>query len=297
MNPYDRLKVKYRNWVHPWVEPNLPEGGLRGDAETKAIADLLGREYKDRVEEYKRILLNLEPDSPYREELTPQEIHNRATFATEGKLELQSNAAEIGWHRLQSIIEHSPNEVEVILMAIREVARGNLAIAWEESAVVGAAETPYSRARFSLMLLAFEDDWQPRGALEQAMLQMLVQYYIKHNHWLEIATNAESLTQFISTSRERKDEHWQGPRLKPAELVERATNYAEKYNRLFMRTLRQMRDLRRYPMVVNNFGGQVNVAADGGQQTNVVKKTKKGGKGRQKASPPARSPLRAVGQK
>jgi hypothetical protein len=39
-----------------------------------------------------------------------------------------------------------------------------------------------------------------------------------------------------------------------------------------MRTLRQMRDLRRYapPVIVNN-GGQVNVAANGGQQVNVAK--------------------------
>jgi len=269
MNPYDKLEVKIRKWVHSWVEPNLPEDGLRDSAETKAIADLLGREYKDRVEYYKRLLLKLEPDSPYREELTHEEIHNRATFATEGKLELQSNANEIGWHRLQSIIEHNPTEVEAILMAIREVARGYLAIAWEECAAVGAAETPYSRERFSLMLLAFEADWQPRGALEQAMLQMLVQYYIKHNHWLEVATNAESLTQFTSSEREDKD-HWQGPRLKPAELVERATNYAEKYNRLFMRTLRQMRDLRRYNVTIHNIGGQVNVATDGGKQVNAM---------------------------
>jgi hypothetical protein len=39
---------------------------------------------------------------------------------------------------------------------------------------------------------------------------------------------------------------------------------------MFLRTLRQMRDLRRYtpPVIVNN-GGQVNVAANGGQQVNV----------------------------
>jgi hypothetical protein len=45
----------------------------------------------------------------------------------------------------------------------------------------------------------------------------------------------------------------------------------DRYNRLFLRTLRQLRDLRRYstPITINN-PRQVNIAADGGQQLNTV---------------------------
>ncbi|MDX2031597.1 MAG: hypothetical protein SF339_13055 [Blastocatellia bacterium] len=41
---------------------------------------------------------------------------------------------------------------------------------------------------------------------------------------------------------------------------------ADRFNRLFLRTLRQLRDLRRYsaPITINN-PGQVNIAADGGK--------------------------------
>ena len=47
-------------------------------------------------------------------------------------------------------------------------------------------------------------------------------------------------------------------------------------NRMFLRTLRQMRDLRRYqmPVTINN-PKQVNIAADGGQQVNVQQETKR----------------------
>ena len=47
---------------------------------------------------------------------------------------------------------------------------------------------------------------------------------------------------------------------------------ADRYNRLFLRSLRQLRDLRRYrvPVTINN-PQQVNIAADGGQQLNVSK--------------------------
>jgi hypothetical protein len=45
----------------------------------------------------------------------------------------------------------------------------------------------------------------------------------------------------------------------------------DRYNRLFLRTLRQLRDLRRYsaPITINN-PKQVNIAADGGQQLNTL---------------------------
>jgi hypothetical protein len=41
----------------------------------------------------------------------------------------------------------------------------------------------------------------------------------------------------------------------------------KKYNRQFLRVLRQLRDLRRYsPVEIQNNGGQVNVAANGNAQ-------------------------------
>ena len=47
---------------------------------------------------------------------------------------------------------------------------------------------------------------------------------------------------------------------------------ADRFNRLFLRTLTQLRDLRRYavPVTINN-PGQVHIAANGGQQVNAIK--------------------------
>jgi len=46
----------------------------------------------------------------------------------------------------------------------------------------------------------------------------------------------------------------------------------DRYNRIFLRMLRQLRDLRRYstPITINN-PQQVNITADGGKQVNAVK--------------------------
>lgn len=68
---------------------------------------------------------------------------------------------------------------------------------------------------------------------------------------------------------------WQPPRVSAVEYIEHATQMADRFNRMFLRILRQMRDLRRYasPVIVQN-AGQVNIAADGGQQVNVQEKRK-----------------------
>ncbi len=51
--------------------------------------------------------------------------------------------------------------------------------------------------------------------------------------------------------------------------IEHAVQMADRFNRIFMRTLRQLRDLRRYSPVTINNPNQVNIAANGGQQVNV----------------------------
>ncbi|MEK6300537.1 MAG: hypothetical protein AABO41_07430 [Acidobacteriota bacterium] len=58
-----------------------------------------------------------------------------------------------------------------------------------------------------------------------------------------------------------------------------AREEAERWDKVFVRAVRALRDLRRYTtaVIVNNQGGLVNVAADGSRQMNVIKK-----KGRKK---------------
>ena len=53
-----------------------------------------------------------------------------------------------------------------------------------------------------------------------------------------------------------------------AQAIDQCAAMTDRFNRIFMRALRQLRDLRRYaPQVVVKSAGQVNV---GGQQVNVA---------------------------
>jgi hypothetical protein len=59
-----------------------------------------------------------------------------------------------------------------------------------------------------------------------------------------------------------------------AEAVEKAAELADRFRRAYQASIRGLRDWRRYPVIVQN-AGQVNIAADGGQQVNVQKRGKK----------------------
>jgi hypothetical protein len=66
----------------------------------------------------------------------------------------------------------------------------------------------------------------------------------------------------------QKGKGWETPRVTEAQAVEQAAAMVERFNRIFLRTLRALRDLRRgpQPVFVQN-AGQVNV---GQQQVNLA---------------------------
>lgn len=56
-----------------------------------------------------------------------------------------------------------------------------------------------------------------------------------------------------------------------ADGVQQAAELADRFRRAYHASIRALRDWRRYPVIVQK-AGQVNIAADGGQQVNLQKK-------------------------
>jgi hypothetical protein len=85
------------------------------------------------------------------------------------------------------------------------------------------------------------------------------------------------------------------PRVTAIEYLDHCTQMADRFNRMYLRVLRQMRDLRRYsvPVTINN-PKQVNIAADGGQQVNVQNKSGVKSRKRKKASDKPQAILKAA---
>lgn len=148
-------------------------------------------------------------------------------------------------------------------------AAGNLeAVDWQKD--------PWRRAQYLVIRDGFVEQWQPKGAIELAMLDTMAQTFSEYLFWMHEAhrrATTDAIPQPSKTEREIAEKirgEWIPPRVYEQEAIEYAAAMADRYNRLFLRTLRQMRDLRRYSVPVTiNYPQQVNIAADGGQQVNV----------------------------
>jgi hypothetical protein len=64
---------------------------------------------------------------------------------------------------------------------------------------------------------------------------------------------------------------WEMPYQSEADGVQQAAELADRFRRAYHAAIRALRDWRRYPVIVQK-AGQVNIAADGGQQVNLQKK-------------------------
>lgn len=149
---------------------------------------------------------------------------------------------------------------------------------------VGYMKQVWNVARYLGVRESFIDDWNPSGGIEVALVDMLAQSYFQWQFWLEQTVKR-------SQTREREihpdysrwlahrqnefkangwtDGYWNRPYVSEQQAVEHAVQMADRFNRIFMRTLRQLRDLRRYAPVTINNPSQVNIAADRGQQVNI----------------------------
>jgi hypothetical protein len=187
---------------------------------------------------------------------------------------------EIDYHDIQATLEQDPKAAALAIKAIHDGASDYVAAGIYAANAVGF-NNPFQRAQFMVIRNGFVDDWRPRGMIESGLVDMLAQSYVAWQCWLRISFD---VTNHLDDVREQvkksKDPYesgtWNPPRLTASEYLERSTQMADRDQRVFLRTLRQMRDLRRYmsPVIVQN-AGQVNIAADGGQQVNVQGKSKK----------------------
>ena len=151
---------------------------------------------------------------------------------------------------------------------------------------VGFMKQFWNIARYLGVRESFIEDWQPKGGIEIALIDMLAQTYFQWQYWLEQTVKRsetrprEEHPEYSRWMANRKKEHraegwttgsWDRPYLTEQQAIEHAVQLADRFNRIFMRTLRQLRDFRRYSPVTINNPKQVNIANDGGQQINLTK--------------------------
>ncbi len=140
-------------------------------------------------------------------------------------------------------------------------------------------------ARYQGVRDSFIAEWNPEGGIEIALIDMLTQSYFQWQYWIEQTVKRsktrerEEHPEYLrwkarnapeSQQNEYDDGYWIRPTVSEQQALDNAVQMTDRWNRIFMRTLRQLRDLRRYAPVTINNPSQVNIAADGGQQVNLT---------------------------
>lgn len=221
------------------------------------------------------------------EGLTPQQAVQKANnpqpnVSTEQEYQhiLSQPVNSISWWAIAILFERDPAIAGELWQEIKEEARNEFLSGHRAAGGLEVAEwqqDPWSRAQYLAVREGFIEQWQPKGAIEIAIIDMMTQAFSQYLFWNEVVqrratTNIMPLTQ---KEKEQSEDNngWMSPRITEKEAIEHAAIMMDRFNKLFLRTLRQLRDLRRYsiPVTINN-PQQVNIATDNSQQVNLLTK-------------------------
>jgi hypothetical protein len=192
----------------------------------------------------------------------------------------KKNLESLDWWEIAILFGRDQEQAERIWKLLKQEARKELMSGHRVARVSETGDwqrEPWKRARFLAIRDGFVEQWKPSGAIELAMIDTMAQAYSEYLYWSEEthrrSTTEMKLSQELDEDRSYKGAkgHWIPPHVGEQNAIEHAMQMMDRYNRLFLRTLRQLRDLRRYstPITINN-PQQVNIAADGGKQVNVA---------------------------
>jgi hypothetical protein len=144
--------------------------------------------------------------------------------------------------------------------------------------------TAWQVASYLGLRQSFITEWRPRGGIELSLIDILAQSFLQYQYWVkqsvmrsttEPRREAEGYAEWKQYKRAEYKAHgwlpgyWDIPYVSERDAIEHAALMADRWNRTYLRTLRNLRDLRRYSVVINN-PQQVNIAGDGGSQMNFA---------------------------
>jgi hypothetical protein len=163
------------------------------------------------------------------------------------------------WLHLRALAQRDPEAAAQRWTDIEKAALDELQ-SGHRAALTMLAASPWERAQYLAIRRALAQDWQPRGGLELQLIETLAQAQVAWHFWLE-ATIRWATNGAERSGRACQDDMGRPtPRLSEGEAIERAGAMADRFNRIFLRTLRALRDLRRQgPAVLVQNVSQVNV--------------------------------------
>jgi hypothetical protein len=228
-------------------------------SEAGVLAGELAKSFARMVESSQQYFSLSREEAARRAAEAPADEHQRA---------LNGPPDQVGWFDLQLIARADPARSaarweEVKRAALDELRTGHRAA----RAVETFHENAWQRARFLALREELSAGWGPRDGIERQLIDTMAQAQARYLVWLERLTVRTSLESVTGDRLQREEGRWAPPRQSDADALDQAAAMMDRYNRIFLRTLRALCEMRRRggPVIVRS-GGQVNVAQ---QQVNL----------------------------
>jgi hypothetical protein len=175
---------------------------------------------------------------------------------------------QVSWAGLSVLVEHYPEEGWAAWERIKAAARDHLTSGHRAAEVLESNGGPWERAQFLAIRNAFREEWQPRGGIEDALIDQMAQAHVMYLYWLNRAHVQASTEGQMEDHKLKQSGYWQPPRVEMADAMDQAAAMADRFHRLFLRSLRALRDLRRYAPTFNC--PTLPTTTVGAQQVNVA---------------------------
>jgi hypothetical protein len=157
----------------------------------------------------------------------------------------------LGWWDIAILFGQDQEQAERIWKLLKQEARKEFLSGHRAAKISETAEwqrEPWKRARYLAIRDSFVEEWQPRGGIELAMIEMMAQAFSDYLFWGEkVHERSTTDAKYLYSSEEERRiaearGHWLPPRVGEQNAIEHAMQMMDRYNRLFLRTLRQLRD-------------------------------------------------------
>jgi hypothetical protein len=241
------------------AEPAISTAPDDAADEISSLARDLARSYAEFVETYRNAwgISHDEAETQIRQSCSP-DVQDRAPMEPPD---------QVSWWRLSSLIERDPESGYRLWQRIKDAAQKELASGHRAARVIEHDSRPWERAQFLALRAAFREEWQPRGGVEAALIDAMAQAYTGYLTWLERLDIQATSEGSVEDYQLKERGYYLTPRVTTAQAMEQSAAMVDRFHRMFVRSLRALRDLRRYTSnVIVQQAAQVNV---GSQQVNV----------------------------
>ena len=171
------------------------------------------------------------------------------------------------WVDVGRLMESQPEAVLAAWEGLKDAARQDLASGRRAALALEVSSGPRLMADFLAIREALISQWRPAGGTDLILVDIMAQAYACHLYWIARLQLMAEIEVRRSSQTATTENRWQPPQVSEFEAVEQAGAMVDRFNRLFLRTLRALRDLRRYNVgVVIGRAGQVNI---GDRQVNI----------------------------